>query len=311
VFTKHGIAASWSLDARDLRNLDLNTTSLPYVFVRPEAIIINIFFLRLLIQSDRVLILAPPDNVPASFGSDVQQLFIANFEARLRAPGTQPYEFRAVEAALITVVCMLQAEYLLARDPARSALQVLQEKVDVERSQLQDLLSRARRISALENRARLVRDALQEVLNTDEDLAEMYLTDTRLGKPHAHSDHQEAEVLLEAYTKVCDQVMEAAGSLNAAIARTEDNLKSVLDAHRNQIMLLDVRLNIGMLGFASGTMIAGLYGMNLVNGIEEASWGFPVMTGCCFGASTLFMLYGAMRLRKLNSLRIEPKTKQV
>jgi magnesium transporter len=210
-----------------------------------------------------------------------------------------------LEAALLTVVCSLEAEYLLAREPALAALKVLQEKVDVTRSQLQDLLFHSRRTAAVLNKARQVRDALQEVLNVDEDLAAMYLTDTRAGKPHAASDHAGAELLLEAYCKVCDQVVEAAGALNTAISKTEDNLKSILDAHRNQIMLLDVKLSIGMLGLSSGTMIAGLYGMNLINGIEDASWGFPVMASCCFGVSAIFMLYGSAKLRKLNTMKIQ------
>ncbi|KAH8901365.1 cora-domain-containing protein [Thozetella sp. PMI_491] len=304
VLTKHGITASFDLHGRDLRNIDLNSKSVPYIFVRPTTIIVNLFFLRLLVQCDRILILEPPDNVPSAFASRVKGLFLSNLEGRLRSTSQQPFEFRALEAALITAVCTLEAEYLLAREPARAALEVLQEKVDVERSQLQDLLFHSRRMSSLSNKARLVRDALQEVLNVDEDLAEMYLTDARAGKPHELLDHVEAEVLLETYCKVCDQVVEAAGSITEAIVKTEDNLKSILDAHRNQIMLLDVRLSIGMLGLASGTLVAGLYGMNLINGIEAAPWGFPVMAGCSFGVSALFILYGAVRLRRLNRIRM-------
>lgn len=310
LLTKHEIAASYDVHTRDLRNIDQNSESAPYIFVRPTTIIISLSMLRILIQSNRVLILSFPDNPSSTtFPAHAQRLFVSNLEDRLQKVSKQPFEFRAVEAALITVVCYLEAEYILAREPARAALKVLQERIDIERYQLQDLLHHSRRMSALSNQARLIRGALQEVLGVDEDLAEMYLTDSRLGKPHALLDHTEAEVLLEAYCKVCDRVVEAAGSLNTAITKTEDNLKSMLDAHRNQIMLLDVRLNIGMLGLSSGTLIAGLYGMNLVNGIEEAVWGFPVMAGCCMGMSGLFMLYGAMRLKKLNSIRISRRAK--
>lgn len=306
--TKHGIATAWDVHTRDLRNIDQNAESAPYIFVRPSTIIVSLSFLRLLIQSDRILIITLPDSA-GPFASQAQSLFVSNLEERLHKASKQPFEFRVMESALVTVVCYLEAEYLLAREPARAALNVLQEKIDIERSQLQDLLHHSRRMAALSDQARLIRGALQEVLSVDEDLAEMYLTDSRMGNPHALSDHTEAEVLLEAYCKVCDRVVEAAGSLNAAISKAEDNLKSMLDAHRNQIMLLDIRLNIGMLGLSSGTLIAGLYGMNLVNGIEEASWGFPALTGCCIGISSLFMLYGGLRLRKLNSIRINPRAK--
>lgn len=309
VLSKHAIASSYDVHTRDLRNIDQHSESAPYIFVRPTTIIVNLYFVRLLIQSNRILVISLPENAPSTFGTQAQNLFVSTLEDRLRKPSNQPFEFRALEAALITIVCYLEAEYLLAREPARAALHELQDKIDIERSQLQDLLHHSRRMSALSNQARLVRGALQEVLSVDEDLAEMYLTDTSLGNPHKLLDHTEAEVLLEAYCKVCDRVAEAAGSLNAAISKTEDNLKSMLDAHRNQIMLLDIRLNIGMLGLSSGTLVAGLYGMNLVNGIEEASWGFPVVAGCCLGLSSLFMLYGGMRVRKLNSLRIGPRSK--
>ena len=70
-------------------------------------------------------------------------------------------------------------------------------------------------------------------------------------------------------------------------------------------MLLDLKFSVGTLGLAMGTFLAGLYGMNLENFIEETNWGFGFVTG----TSTLFSLivcwYGLGKLRKVQRIKME------
>ncbi len=51
-------------------------------------------------------------------------------------------------------------------------------------------------------------------------------------------------------------------------------------------MLLEVRLNTGMLGLSIGMLIAGLYGMNLVNGVEGGIVGVPYYTRSLYWRKT-------------------------
>ncbi|KAF6003003.1 magnesium ion transporter [Cyanidiococcus yangmingshanensis] len=73
-------------------------------------------------------------------------------------------------------------------------------------------------------RPRTVQRALKAVLDEDEDMARLYLTELRKqpGKPRAIEDHEAAEQLLESYLQVVDHVHNRAALLNAATSDTED-----------------------------------------------------------------------------------------
>lgn len=69
-------------------------------------------------------------------------------------------------------------------------------------------------------------------------------------------------------------------------------------------MLLDLKFSIGTLGLAMGTFIAGLYGMNLVNFIEESRWGFGSITAGSVILSLLVCRYGLLKLRKVQRVKM-------
>lgn len=69
-------------------------------------------------------------------------------------------------------------------------------------------------------------------------------------------------------------------------------------------MLLDLKFSIGTLGLATGTLFAGLYGMNLKNFIEESDFGFGGVSVTCFGITAIVCFYGLAKLRKLQRVRM-------
>lgn len=69
-------------------------------------------------------------------------------------------------------------------------------------------------------------------------------------------------------------------------------------------MLLDLKFSIGTLGLAMGTFLAGLYGMNLENFIEETNWGFGAVTGVSTIFSLLVCWYGLVKLRKVQRVKM-------
>lgn len=70
-------------------------------------------------------------------------------------------------------------------------------------------------------------------------------------------------------------------------------------------MLLDLKFSVGTLGLAMGTFIAGLYGMNLENFIEETNWGFAGVTGVSTVLSLIVCWYGLKKLRKVQRIRMD------
>jgi magnesium transporter len=306
-FKKSELIAKYGLQPRDLRKID--SSVLPHILVRPSAILINLLHLRVLIQSDRVLVF----DAYGSTDSYTQSLFMYDLEGKLRQKADPrspsgsatylPYEFRALEAVLISVTGGLEAEFALVRDPVTHILRELEE--DIDREKLRHLLIHSKKLGTFEQKARLVRDAIDDLLNADDDLAAMYLTQRQnAGQPREENDHQEVEMLLESYHKICDEIVEISGNLISNIRNTEEVVKAILDANRNQLMLLEIKFSIGTLGLAGGTLIAGLYGMNLNNFIEETDWGFGAVSAVCFGLSAVVAMYGMRKLRKVQKVRM-------
>lgn len=303
-FKKSELIAKYGLLPRDLRKID--SAVLPHILVRPTAILINLLHLRVLIQSDRVLVF----DAFGSTDSYTQSLFMYDLEGKLRQKADPrngstylPYEFRALEAVLISVTSGLEAEFALVRDPVVHILRELEE--DIDRDKLRHLLIHSKKLGTFEQKARLVRDAIDDLLEADDDLAAMYLTEHKTSnKSRPEHDHQEVEMLLESYHKICDEIVEISGNLINNIRNTEEVVKAILDANRNQLMLLEIKFSVGTLGLAGGTLIAGLYGMNLNNFIEETDWGFASVSVVCFALSAVICVYGMRKLRKVQKVRM-------
>lgn len=136
------------------------------------------------------------------------------------ATGSLPYEFRALEAVLVSVTSGLEAEFEGVREPVVRVLRALEE--DIDRDKLRHLLIYSKRLGTFEQKARLVRDAIDDLLEADDDLIAMYLTERSHGIRRDEHDHQEIEMLLESYHKVCDEIVQASGNLVTNIRNTEE-----------------------------------------------------------------------------------------
>ncbi|KAE9380194.1 cora-domain-containing protein, partial [Stipitochalara longipes BDJ] len=299
-FKKSELIAKYGLLPRDLRKID--SSLLPHILVRPSAILINLLHLRVLIKSNRVLVF----DAYGTVDSYNQSAFIYDLEDKLRqkqnspAAGGLPYEFRALEAVLVSVITSLEKEFEGVRKPVVRVLRELEE--DIDRDKLRALLIYSKKLGTFEQKAKLVRDAIDELLEADDDLAAMYLTEKSHDLMRGEDDHTEVEMLLESYHKLCDEIVQESGNLVSNIRNTEEIVKAILDANRNSLMLLDLKFSIGTLGIGSGAFIAALYGMNLKNFIEESDFGFWGVTGWSIVFSAIVCGYGLSKLRKVQRL---------
>lgn len=307
--SKAEVAAEYGLSPRDLQVIDLPSQGFPHILVRESTILFHVFDLRLLIQADRLLLLhvdgLADTTISQVFTYDLQNKLAAQGKHVLHKPLHEAFELRALEAALAAVAAGLEALYLCARRDVDAALRTLDEQMAEKEeasvhTALRALLDMARRLADIEQRARLVRGALQALLREDKDMAELYLTDKRRGLRHAAADHDEVEYLFEAYFRAHDAVVEEAAALLANVRRTDDTIRSILANRRNQIMILETKVEIAMLGMATATLVAGWYGMNTVNFFEESVYAFAVIvSGSVVGGGVIWMVL----LRRLRNIR--------
>ncbi|KAI1125772.1 cora-domain-containing protein [Nemania abortiva] len=301
-FKKSELIARFGLLPRDLRKID--SSNLPHILVRPTSILLNLLHLKVLIKHNRVLLF----DVYGTKASYPQSAFMYDLQGKLQQKtaatnGGLPYEFRALEAVLQSVTQELEADFEAVRDPVIRILGELED--DIDRHKLRVLLILSKRVSTFEQKAKLVRDAIDELLEADDDLVAMYLTEKTHDIHRQLDDHTEVEMLLESYYKLCDEIVQEAQNLVSSIRNTEEIIRAILDANRNSLMLLDLKFSVGTLGLAMGTFIAGLYGANLENFIEETNWGFGAVTGISVIMSLLVCRYGLSKLRNLQRIKMQ------
>lgn len=210
----------YGLLPRDLRKID--SSNLPHILIRPSAILLNLLHLKVLIKHDRVLLF----DVYGSKTSYPQSAFMYDLQGKLQQKSTQssggglPYEFRALEAVLTSVTSELEADFEAVREPVMQNLNELED--DIDRQRLRNLLILSKRVSTFEQKAKLVRDAIEDLLEADDDLAAMYLTEKANEVKRALDDHTEVEMLLESYHKLTDEIVQEAGNLVSGIRNTEE-----------------------------------------------------------------------------------------
>ncbi|KAJ5957935.1 Magnesium transporter MRS2/LPE10 [Penicillium viridicatum] len=300
--TRDGLAKQWGLDARDLRNVDLVSEGIPHLLVRPSVVFFGMFTLRLLVRADGVLLfLLPIEDSHVK----VQDVFMTDLQSRLQhnsGSAKLPFELRVVDAALASVIATLEAEHILIRREVQDSLRD-STRDDVVYSVLRRLQDHRKRLVAIQQRVRQFRSALREILENDEDMATMFLTDRQSGQPHEVEDHPEVEYLLEAYYKSTDAIAESASALLGNLERTTETIESILAVRRNQILVFEAQLEICMLGFAVPTFVVGLFGMNVVNFFEESTSAFVILVGACVIGTVTIAKYGLWKLNKFRKLR--------
>ncbi|KAF3078996.1 magnesium ion transporter [Orbilia oligospora] len=292
--TKHGLLP------RDLRKLE-SKVIVPHILVRRNSILVNLLHIRALIKANAVLLF----DVYGSTDTYTQSVFLYDLQGKLssrssKQMGGLPYEMRALEAILISVMGALEAELKILQENVGRLLEELEENID--RDKLRFLLIYSKKLSTFEQKAQLICGAIEEVLEADEDLAGMYLTEKLQGMERPAEEHSEIELLLESYYKMADEIVQVSGNLVANIKNTEDIVNLILDANRNSLMLLDLKFSIGTLSTGCGAALAALYGMNLKNFIEESDLAFFGVSGLVVVLSAVIFGYGLHRLRRTQRL---------
>ncbi|KAJ1738894.1 magnesium ion transporter [Coemansia sp. RSA 989] len=297
-FQKSELCAQHGLQARDLRKIDSKfVNQMPAILVRRHAILVNLLHIRALIEADRIVLFD-------SIGSHSQSLLVYELQERLRSNArsgppepAQPFEFRALEAVLISVVGSLQSDEEVLVNLVQGLLAYLEESVD--RSKLRELLQYSKRLSRFEQKVLNIRDAIEEVLEQDEDLAAMYLTQKLHGTARARDDHEDVELMMETYLKQVEEIVNHIESVSSHVRTTEDVVNIILDSQRNSLLLLEIRLTILTVALSSGTFLSGLFGMNLLNTFESHPHAFALVSTVAFFSIAALTFAGLRSMRKV------------
>ncbi|KAJ7957080.1 Magnesium transporter MRS2-like protein [Quillaja saponaria] len=185
------------------------------------------------------------------------------------APKQLPFEFRALEASLESTCRCLESETQTLEEEAYPALDELTSKIST--LNLERVRQIKSRLVAISGRVQKVRDEVEHLLDDDNDMAEMYLTEKLLARSldqtsslrevysavleednkrveESNSENnseisislkpniEELEMLLEAYFAQIDGILQKLSDMKEYVDDTEDCINIMLDDKQNQLL---------------------------------------------------------------------------
>nr|POF00039.1 magnesium transporter mrs2-2 [Quercus suber] len=284
---KYAIMHRVHIHARDLRILDPLLSYPSTILGRDKAIVLNLEHIKAIITAEEVLLRDPSDEnvipvveelqrrlppanaIPQGLG-DGKEYPGGQYDIDAGEEDESPFEFRALEVALEAICSFLAARTTELETDAYPALDELTSKV---------------------------RDELEQLLDDDDDMADLYLSRKLAGTSSPVSgsgaanwfaasptigskisrasrasvvtvrgdenDVEELEMLLEAYFMQIDGTLNKLTTLREYIDDTEDYINIQLDNHRNQLIQLELFLSSGTVCLSIYSLVAGIFGMNI------------------------------------------------
>lgn len=307
---KYAIMHRVQIHARDLRILDPLLSYPSAILGRERAIVLNLEHIKAIITSEEVLLRNPSDDNVVPVVEDLRRQLkpaIVNHEDNADSkdlamqPDVEngeeddsPFEFRALEVALEAICSYLAARTMELESAVYPALDMLTSKISSRNlDRVRKLKSQMTRLTA---RVQKVRDELEQLLDDDDDMADLYLSRKLAGASPVsgsgaaswylasptigskisrasrasvvtvrgdENDVEELEMLLEAYFMQVDGTFNKLTTLREYIDNTEDYINIQLDNHRNQLIQLELFLSSGTMCLAIYSLVAGIFGMNI------------------------------------------------
>ncbi|KAG2728100.1 hypothetical protein I3843_01G184900 [Carya illinoinensis] len=290
---KYAIMHRVHIHARDLRILDPLLSYPSTILGREKAIVLNLEHIKAIITAEEVLLRDPTDENVIPVVEELHRRLppvnvIRQGQVNIKEyPGGQndmeasvedesPFEFRALEVALEAICSFLAARTTELESAAYPALDDLTSKISSRNlDRVRKLKSAMTRLTA---RVQKVRDELEQLLDDDDDMADLYLSRKLAGASSPVSgsgaanwfsasptigskisrasrasvatlfvdenDVEELEMLLEAYFMQIDGTFNRLTTLREYIDDTEDYINIQLDNHRNQLIQVVIATGI-------------------------------------------------------------------
>ncbi|KAH8964472.1 hypothetical protein BDL97_04G068900 [Sphagnum fallax] len=181
---RNAILQRVSIPARDLRILGPVFSQSSHILARENAMVVNLEYIRTIITAEEVYLLDPNNPNVVPFAEKLQQqLLLQNQiekEGGMQAmvseglPEQLPFEFRVLEIALDVVCHYLETKVWELEHKARPALDQLTKMIST--SNLELVRSVKSQLTRLTAHVQKVRDELVQLLDDDENMADLYLT---------------------------------------------------------------------------------------------------------------------------------------
>nr|XP_010936254.1 magnesium transporter MRS2-I isoform X3 [Elaeis guineensis] len=297
---KYAIMHRVQIDARDLRIIDPLLSYPSAILVRERAIVLNLEHIKAIITAEEVLLRDPYNENVIPIVEELHRRLVqgemsGQNEIEAAEEDESPFEFRALEVALEAICSFLDARATELETAAYPALDELTVKISSRNlDRVRKLKSAMTRLTA---HVQKVQDELEQLLDDDNDMADLYLSRKMAGAPSPNSnagvpnwlpasptigskisrasrasaatfhgnesDVEELEMLLEAYLSQIEGTLNKLTTLREYIDDTEDYINFQIDNHRNQLIQLELFLSAANVVLTFCSLVAGIFGMNI------------------------------------------------
>jgi len=213
--------------------------------------------------------------------------------------GTAAFEFRVLEGILRAVSDKYDRR-LHCYDPVITNVLGDLALVQWQSNAILRLLPLKNALVSFERASDEVLSVLTGLLTSNEDMLELFLTEKRRrhGRLPPLEAHQDCELLLETFHREFSQVKFEAQQLRRKILATEDMVRISMDAHRNRLIQMQAHIAMCSVGVGAATLMTGIFGMNLPNGLEGSHAAFltvALSSVCLVGATYMTIHRGFLR----------------
>lgn len=319
-FHRSDICEKYSVEPRDLRKIDTDLQiKVPLIDVRQGKFVCfsfeqhrslvqsnrSIFFLPIKERNDRQAFLIRDsiqwENLRRKYENNfdyIQEIY--NERLKSGKSLSMPFEFQLTEINLDSIAYDLQKRTNQLLIHFQNVRENAYHQITV--TSLRDLAQLKEKVDQHKRNIDLSSKAILDLLAHDEDLIAMYLSDP---KQRDLSDHIQIELLLEASTKQMAELLRSISDLSDSVQTLESAIGFILDTVRNDLLAFEIRINILTMGLGIGAFIAGIFGMNLLNGFEQQTTMFYLVSGSSLGFIGIIVIYSLRKLAKFRKVRLE------
>jgi len=272
----------------------LSQRPLTAILPRVDSILLSFGNIRAVASRDGVFILDAHTKVAQSFAKDLSRAFKQNqrnsASSSTSTTPADPPELVFLEAVLKDTVDTYFRRIALFEPIVEGFLTRVGGEVFSEQGGVHQLVPLKDSLQSFEMEVKKSLECLESLLNDDEEMIRLLLTEQAAamdsGVPVNLERHQNVELLVGIYARQLSNLLHEIDYLLGRVQSKQEFVTLALAGYRNRLVRMNVHITI--VGVSTGiiTTIAGLFGMNLVSGIEESPTAFALVTG----GSTIFAL---------------------
>ncbi len=275
---RRSLSQQFGLHVRDLRPI-FSLRQMPTIARRGKCLVINFRAVKLIVGQEKVLVFNTESEKIADQFIPILTERILSREERAQ------FEHIVLDAALVHILGKTLDNFEKAASLVERILAMLRTQHHDEI--FEKLLSGKKKLSKLAKNTRELNEILDEILDDNEELEDMYL-----GKTPKTTD--DLESILENVVEQLEDISNRIDELDENIDDTQEILTLKLASRRNKIIQTDLILTSITAIFAFLAVVTGFFGMNILNKVETRFDVFLWVLGIMF----LFSIFAGIFLRR-------------